>query len=716
MKKKLKQHLIRHIDRIKKWKRLMTYLHLFLFLALSGGVFMISHSNFVNAWTDFVFDDLELYFIKSDGTVGHYTIIDRNLWATEPYNQDWSNQNTGSYGYYYKWWNNTWYIANDPGIVDEQPWTWIEREQWPCPTWYYIPNDTDFQDIYEDWIDSTATGNWKQFASDLLLPPAGYIQPTSSTLSMIGIWNYWSSVYSGGDFSKNLRFSQSQIYPQKSSTRPCGNTIRCFKTSPNNILIINSGGWTGAVIAFTGTIENGRFTVLDNPTRWEDEFLWWYDENGNKLGVWSWVVAHLYTKFHCQDGYIENAQWLACVESFTIILNPNWWSVETWMVAIWSGDTFDLSWYISTRPWFLFLGWWNNSGDTEILTTNPIITWDTTLYAVYDVDSNNNWIADENEKYTITFDSQWWDIVLSQENIPLYATWTKPSDPSRLNSVFLWWYLSWSETEFDFVNTEITWDIVLYAHWNCNNGYIISSDGQNCERVVWWWGWWRIGWSKKDNCPNWDNSPSFYDWKCGDTQSWNTITEQENTHGSAENKCSIEWSKYTEELNWAYQYACDKWITTMENIQKADLVWPLLRKHLAKMISEFAMQELWMQPDKDKLCKFNDMNKESDEMQEYAQIACQLWFMWLYSDGVQVKDNFAPNDQVTRAEFWTVLSRLLRWTKYATDDGNLFYKYHLEALKEKWIMTKIYGDWPNSIELRWYVMIMLKRISWLEDR
>jgi hypothetical protein len=33
--------------------------------------------------------------------------------------------------------------------------------------------------------------------------------------------------------------------------------------------------------------------------------------------------------------------------------------------------------------------------------------------------------------------------------------------------------------------------------------------------------------------------------------------------------------------------------------------------------------------------------------------------MGLHSDGIQVKDNFDPNDQVTRAEFGTVLSRLL---------------------------------------------------------
>ena len=132
------------------------------------------------------------------------------------------------------------------------------------------------------------------------------------------------------------------------------------------------------------------------------------------------------------------------------------------------------------------------------------------------------------------------------------------------------------------------------------------------------------------------------------------------------------------------------------------------------MVSEFAMEELWMQPNTGKVCKFNDMADETQEMQKYAELACQLWFMGLYSDGIKVKDNFDPNNQVTRAEFGTVLSRLLWWTKYAANDGDVFYKRHLEVLREKGIMTKISGNWPSSIELRWYVMLMFKRVSELE--
>lgn len=279
--------------------------------------------------------------------------------------------------------------------------------------------------------------------------------------------------------------------------------------------------------------------------------------------------------------------------------------------------------------------------------------------------------------------------ILSIGNKTFIAMWI-------LLPVFLcYWYsentILTNQTEYSFTMPDHDVELLATSEKNVSHG-----------------GWWRT----KDDCPDGDYSSSRYDWDCGTAPQVDTWEDE--THGSAERECSIVWSEFTDELNWAYQYACGIWITTMEPIQNADMVWPLLRKHLAKMVSEFAVNELWMAPDKDKVCEFGDMSWESEEMKKYAEMACQLWFMGLHSDWVQVKDNFDPNDQVIRAEFGTVLSRLLWWTKYATDDGELFYKYHLEALRENGIMTQIYGDWPYSIELRWYVMLMLMRVAWLK--
>jgi hypothetical protein len=58
------------------------------------------------------------------------------------------------------------------------------------------------------------------------------------------------------------------------------------------------------------------------------------------------------------------------------------------------------------------------------------------------------------------------------------------------------------------------------------------------------------------------------------------------------------------------------------------------------------------------VCEFIDMENESEEMQHYAEMACQLGLMGIDYNG-NPATKFNPNDKVTRAEFGTALSRLL---------------------------------------------------------
>ena len=66
---------------------------------------------------------------------------------------------------------------------------------------------------------------------------------------------------------------------------------------------------------------------------------------------------------------------------------------------------------------------------------------------------------------------------------------------------------------------------------------------------------------------------------------------------------------------------------------------------------------------------------------------------------------FNPNEEVTRAQFGTVLSRTLRGNQY--NGGTPFYLYHLTALQKSGIITKI--DTPQDNERRGYVMLMMMR-------
>jgi hypothetical protein len=141
----------------------------------------------------------------------------------------------------------------------------------------------------------------------------------------------------------------------------------------------------------------------------------------------------------------------------------------------------------------------------------------------------------------------------------------------------------------------------------------------------------------------------------------------------------------------------------------------LIRMHLAKMISEFAINVMWREIEEEiPWCsEFEDMGSENEEMNKYATMACNLGLMWRESDQKSTQKIFNPKMIVDRAQFGTILSRLLRWDTYATDDSVRFYKNHLQALKERWIMTMI-SD-PFMEELRWWVILMMYRVREYEQ-
>ena len=101
----------------------------------------------------------------------------------------------------------------------------------------------------------------------------------------------------------------------------------------------------------------------------------------------------------------------------------------------------------------------------------------------------------------------------------------------------------------------------------------------------------------------------------------------------------------------------------------------------------------------------NRSDWESQEIKDYAVKACALWLMWL-----DMK-KFQPKVWVSRAQFGTIMSRLLWWKKYA--GGKPYYRNHLNALKTNGIMTQI-GNPEGRTELRQWVWLMLKRAA--EDK
>lgn len=156
---------------------------------------------------------------------------------------------------------------------------------------------------------------------------------------------------------------------------------------------------------------------------------------------------------------------------------------------------------------------------------------------------------------------------------------------------------------------------------------------------------------------------------------------------------------YDQELIGAYNYAYNVGITTMPTIDQANMNGKLIRAHMAKMMSNYATEILNLVPNTWKVCNFDDLSGQTEEIKWFITKSCQLWLMWVWVS------NFNPQWDVTRAQFGTVLSRAVYGEMYNGWDP--FYVKHLDALKADWIMNDI--STPNNLLIRGHAMLMMKR-------
>lgn len=278
--------------------------------------------------------------------------------------------------------------------------------------------------------------------------------------------------------------------------------------------------------------------------------------------------------------------------------------------------------------------------------------------------------------YTVTFDPNGATLAEEQKTatVKYNETVTAPSVSLSCNSLDGWYN---GDTRFDFA-TPITSDLTLKAKWTytCSR----SSGGG--------------GSPKKEELKvlSWEVKTATWDLVIAP----NPNTEDEDLDIVANPEGNSEKS----ELELAYEFAYKNWITTMDSMEKADLNSPLTRIAMAKMLSQYAINILGKTPDTTRSATFTDISPELDaQYNNWVTLAYQLGFMGINLEG----KSFRANDEVTRAEFATALSRLLFWLgdwKWA------YYETHLAKLKDEGILS---NDNPKLEEKRWYVMLMLMR-------
>ena len=201
-------------------------------------------------------------------------MMDKNLWASAV--GTWP----ASYGYYYQrgnnfgFWNGiVWYTNQDwsativttsTKVLNPQLWytsstfvnatgdpyywanpqnadLWPEGSQWPCPSGYHIPTQTERINLYNAWVkiysgDAMYATNGKAnlFRNTLRLPMAGLRYLTNGTsLSEVEVTgNYWSSTPYTILRVYTLFFNGSNVVVDYAGGRPTyGKSVRCFKNS-----------------------------------------------------------------------------------------------------------------------------------------------------------------------------------------------------------------------------------------------------------------------------------------------------------------------------------------------------------------------------------------------------------------------------------------------------------------------------------------------------
>jgi len=413
--------------------------------------------------------------------------------------------------------------------------------------------------------------------------------------------------------------------------------------------------------------------------------------------------------FQIQNNYICPAGVFQTCNSFNSISFPlipveeiakvlDWWTSSR-VSKNWSSYNLWNYWTISNNNWtyYICIGWYSCSKSSAILQMKKdgryyyVCDWNeyscSNSSSIMQINSNSNsnnwWWSNYDNDYNYDYNTTDWDAMREEYNANMQAAW----DEYHNNMCKIEY---WDNAMMD-PNNENACVCMEWYTWNSSRTSCVSK-ASSCSM------YWPNSYLGADNlcyCKAW------YQWNnsmtsCIKSQTTNTTKKY--------------FSDYKLD---AYNFAFANWITTMDTIEKADMYWTLDRIAMAKMIWNYAVNILWLIPDVTLTCYFPDVPTDVNVAYDnWVTKACQLWLMW------QWITNFRPRDKVTRAEFATVLSRLINRNSddlNRLNSANPYYSEHMKYLQNNWIIDSVINLSEYDNELRWYVMLMLMRANDLEN-
>ena len=556
---------------------------------------------------------------------------------------------------------NSWTIIRFSDDSRTSTWTWRATE------WYItftsntnIPKGTIIwmswlhttpQTVFPTWFGTITKNNSFDLstAGESILvyqgTPYNQISPTFLYWLGFGSWTIWIN---------------SWIAEANTSYLP--SNINLWTTA----ILITSGANVQYNCSNTALLDASFTTAINNQNNWNKGTSWFpfppstcvfdFTQPTLSIDLWSWqadFTSGSNIKFKVTSSEPLNTG------SFTCSDLVFWWDL--------SGST--------TCSSITQIAPFNNTAFEVSLTVSPGMSWygdidmNILSWTVSDVAGNSNTVSTVINNYIIV-DILAPVIVLNGSTSLTLTQWTAFSDSgaSWTDSVdgsgVVALPTSWS------VNINIPWIYTLeytYTDSAGNNGNIVtrtvtvqaisSATGTISTWSSWWWGGWYI--LQKDNCPDWDHSPTYYDGVC----KWdNEPVDEQTFNPSIWSTCFKPLNKKTidqgiqvsEAFKTAHQILYSYQLTKRQGTRDYRPFDYLTREEAARFMVEFAQNVLCRKPTRSYNNNFSDINNANPTLTKFIRESYNYGIFNGNSDGT-----FRPNDRITNDELSAIMVRLV---------------------------------------------------------